>query len=457
MPGTKTHTLDKKYIICFFGIFSLHGAQACGCFTALLRLLGSRLWDCSSLRPFEVLHALQRRIRGESGGGGWRSPCPNEAISRKVLEAMPLLVQSCSSRVAGSGGGGENFGGNRRRELSGVGGEEGSTGRGGSGGETLADAALEFLSVELASLAPARLSVAAGAWSTGSTGQGGGSAGRRAALTRALLGILEVCYGSRRNTGIDPDTVDDADDGREPTAANGPESWPWNAPADISSNGGKGGDGVGRWAAESSAAAGGSSSAGTPRAWWWPRAWPVRSMSSWGPRLADAAGDRGRFFDYRGGVGSGSTGGAAASASAAAVERAADVVGLVLRRHVGAAWRGALSALRGGSGEGLVGNWGGGTGAGAGAREGVEGAGLLPVCRPLLERICLELPLMDLPVVVHAAVFETHGLLALLPLGMIYCTGTVQCFCLSGKGVGGGRGVDDDDIDDDIIFGYYTV
>lgn len=42
---------------------------------------------------------------------------------------------------------------------------------------------------------------------------------------------------------------------------------------------------------------------------------------------------------------------------------------------------------------------------------------VLPLCEPLLTRICVELPVLNFSVRVHAAVFEAHGSIALLPCG----------------------------------------
>ncbi|CAM9371654.1 unnamed protein product, partial [Scytosiphon promiscuus] len=181
-------------------------------------------------------------------------------------------------------------------------------------------------------------------------------------LTRAFLAILEGCYDEKLDDGRDrggcTNNYNGGDGGDRPL---GPGSWPWNTEAKTEITRSRPGAEV------------------VSDRWHPPPPWPVSSLSLWGPRLADVAGDR----ESR------SSGG---SAAVAVVDRAARVVELVLRRHAGEAWKQALSALR-------------------------PSRPVVPLCGPLLERICLELPLMALPVRVHAAVFEAHGWLSLLPCG----------------------------------------
>eukprot|EP00903_Cladosiphon_okamuranus_P019598 g18024.t1 len=345
--------------------------QVCGCLAALLRLLGTGVWEYSSREPLEVLDTIERQTRHDGYGGGAAATgfapgsraqsrqLPNEAVHKKVLETLPMLVASAPAPSASISGR--------------VGGSEKAGSRGSDSSVTppsLADAALGFLSTEIATL------------STGghAPGDQGALTRRRMALTRAFLGVLETCYdggGSEAMNGGDDDPLD-------------PEGWPWNTA-------------VAATTAEAEDAADG----GVSR--WWHPSWPVLSLASWGPRLADIAGDR------RSGGGNGST--SSGGASALVVDRAARVVELVLRQHAGAAWRDALSALRPPLGL----SWGGGSkvhgDAGGREEEEEEKVAVLPLCGPLLERICLELPLMDLPVRVHAAVFAAHGWLSLLPCG----------------------------------------
>lgn len=337
------------------------------------------MWEYSSRQASEVLEALERQTgygddTADFRGTGRRAP-PNEAIQKKVFDMLPLLVSSAAAVDKPSGGtGGDtavygNQGVGGEADLPGVAARRVDDAAAVAGVLPVADAALSFLSREIASL------------SAVTPGANRGAHGRRKmALAKALLGVLETCYNGSAGGGASDDDSD----------LLGPESWPWNA------------------AAASAAAAANS-------AWCHP-SWPVRSLPSWGPRLADIAGDR-SSRDSGEGAGSGST-------AVDVVDRAARVVQLVLRGHAGAAWRVALSALRlppsaSASGSGSAPHT-------SGRMEDEEC--VVPLCGPLLERICLELPLMDLPVRVHAAVFEAHGWLSLLPCGMMerdYFTKTV--------------------------------
>lgn len=119
----------------------------------------------------------------------------------------------------------------------------------------MADIALEFLANELSSTPAVRI-----------PGRDGGG-GYRKALTSALLDVVEVCYGT-------------------PAAATGPDSWPWNSA--TSSMDQEDGAGLGRRAEHNMLSAG----TGSRQRTWWPLTWPVRTLRDWGPRLADAAGDR---------------------------------------------------------------------------------------------------------------------------------------------------------------------
>lgn len=338
-----------------------------------------------------MLEAFQRQSRHSghaaasvgfpSGSGATaraQSRCPpNEAVHKKVVEMLPMLVASAPA-AAGKGsppcggvGGRVQFGGGGGDALSGSWGSAEAR-RVGAGAvapvawttptvgsslpsssfsaTSLAEAALGFLSTEIASLSAGDHAAA----------DQGTISRRRMALTRALLGVLETCYGGSVGTNGGNDPLD-------------PEGWPWNAAAAAPNGGGR---------------------------WWYP-SWPVHSLASWGPRLADIAGDR-------------RSGGGGGGGGAAVVDRAARAIELVLRQHAGAAWREALSALR------LPAPLSGGTAGGRGGAKGEgaeKAAAVLPLCGPLLERICLELPLIDLPVRVHAAVFAAHGWLSLLPCG----------------------------------------
>lgn len=375
--------------------------QVCGCLAALLRLLGTGVWEYSSREPSEVLEAIERQTHHDGHGGGGaaaglapgpraqsRRP-PNEAVHKKVLEMLPMLVASApatsvSSRVGGS----ENAGpcGDERSVTTFEHSADSclassSLAWPSFSSPSLADAALGFLSTEIAVLS-------AGGHAPADQGT---LTRRKMALTRALLGILETCYGG--GGGVAMNGGDD-----DPLH---PEGWPWNAAAGVAT------------AAAVDAADGGDSR-------WWHPSWPVHSLASWGPRLADIAGDR-----RSGGI-SGST---SSGGGALVVDRAARVVELVLRQHAGAAWREALSALRSPLGSSLGGGSVAHGDAGGREQEEEEKMAVLPLCGPLLERICLELPLMDLPVRVHAAVFAAHGWLSLLPCGMCVLRSMQGGFC----------------------------
>lgn len=351
--------------------------QVCGCVTALLRLLGSQIWKHSSLDPSEVLEAIERQARDkreDTAPAGRRGLRPNEAVHMKVLEALPFLVSSAtameSSRVAGGNRDdrdcdrGSYPDGDDRME-----GRETPVGVGGDGPEnSLADDALSFLSTEMSSLSG---SVAVGGC-LDSGADMGSNARRTTALTRALLAVLETCYGrATGGSGVDGGGYSGGNDGSQRGA--GPESWPWNSVARV--------DVV--TPVENAVGGGGAGRHGR-RDRWFPPSWPVRSLPSWGPRLAEKASER-----FKG---------------------AAAVMELVLREHAGAVWREALSALREGSNgpEPLRAAKGSG---------GPEVEKMLPICEPLLKLICLVLPLRGMPVGVHAAVFQAHGWLALVPCG----------------------------------------
>ena len=379
----------------------------CGCFAALLRLLGTGIWSYSSLLPHEVLGAVEQRVRGcegaageGAGQAGLRLP-PNEAVQKKALEILPLLVsssagvQSCAISTGGGRDDGEEviWRGNQGPSTRGDWLTRPGVGGGTQGGiedpgeASLADAVLELISTELADC---RGMVPSMRQQGGLSLQNRGSAiRRRMVLTQALLGVLEVCYGRVVQSASDNGDGDDNNVARTTTAegrgnATGcsrrlsePESWPWNHDSNTFGNS------MGRGPRQRRHLA----------SW----QWPLSSAKSWGPRLADAAGDR---AGYEGG-------------SSVVVERAAIVVELVLRRHAGAAWGEALFALR-------VASSGGPARQADASGAGLEAAvGLLPLCEPLLKRICLELPVLDLPARVHSAVFEAHAWLALLPCGNV--------------------------------------
>lgn len=366
---------------------------------AFIDLLGSRIWQYTTFRPSEVLDAIERRARD---GGGGDKPGQHLAIQKKVLQTLPLLVSSTAdaeqSRFGDGGRGGDRDGvpyGVREAEGRMFGRERergAAAGRGGSVADEglLADAALDFLSREI-SMLPSGVTAGLG----GQVPLQGSNSLGRIALTTALLDILEACYG-RRAVAAGDDTGAIANDrecdvGLQPTL---PESWPWNSGTSVPNVGGRGDIiGTGR-----SAAIGGGGGVGGYRGQrrQWPLSWPVRSLPRWGPQLADAAGARRRDAGEGGGADK-------------LVERASDVVELVLHKHAGAAWRKAIIALRGAPG---------GSASSVDEVECMEeGGDVLPICGPLLERICLELPLMDLTVRVHAAVFQAHGWLSLLPCG----------------------------------------
>lgn len=311
---------------------------------------------------------------GESGGVG------DEAVHKKALEVLPLVVSSSfgiQSCVINPDRGRDGF----------MQGKPGSHDLEYPSGASLADAALEFVSEEISRYRDPVPSERSQAGSS-SLGGRGRSTRKRTALNQALLAVLEVCYGRPGSTMEDRDgngdDVADTAKGREDAMAtvsrqrlSGPDMWPWNAdPGELVENTrGRGSNQLRRSAYSSR--------------------WSLMSIKSWGPRLADAAGDR-DSYETVGGV---------------VVEGAAAVVELVLRRHAGAAWSEALYALRLASSDGPK------------VDRRISFAGVdspLPLCGPLLERLCLELPVLDLPARVHSAVFEAHAWLALLPCGNLF-------------------------------------
>lgn len=398
----------------------------CGCLTALFRLLGPRIWKYSTLRPPEVLDAIERQARdgGEASlgaGGGKRRP--RGAIQKKALQALPLLVSSASSSPSRLLGGrsdghddGMSHGGSLEAEAQGYGGgrERGATGGGGGGGggsvadETpLADDALEFVSREMSALPSA-------AGTPGGRGHGpspesnhGTNSLRRTMLTNALLDVLEVCYNRPVAAGEDAGVsasghgVGEFDDSFRYSK---PESWPWNSGTGVDSAGGVEDD-----------FRGGSGTDGyRRRRRQLPLSWPVRSLPRWAPRLADAVAARSRVAGEGGG----------GEEVSDLVNRASGVMEVVLHQHAGAAWRKAICALRtvpGGSSSHLDEAGSGSSRVGEGKEkeeeEREDEEEVLSIFRPLLERICLELPLLDLTARVHAAVFQAHGWLSLLPCG----------------------------------------
>lgn len=356
--------------------------------------------------------AIERRVRGGRNASGESIP-PNDAILHKALDALPLLVSSVastdSSRVKGSnrrGRGDRGSGGaldvqdygpwqGRSVEKQQTASRRAEGCRESSGADDtplLADTVLEFLCEQISRpLTTTPVTAVAATTAVAERGRGI-SALRGKALAHALLDVLETCYGKPVNDG-------DAHGGR----VRKPESWPWNVAGST--------DGV----SHAISAGAGESTHGTlaphshgddfsrrlrrrngRRS---PLTWPVRSMQRWGPRLADATADLSRL-------------------GSEVVDRAASTVERVLQQHLAVVWREALSSLQHGADDFA-------SPAGVSALEGDgngEGSvddqeGMLPLCEPLLGRICLVLPLMDLPDRVHAVVFEAHGLLALLPTG----------------------------------------
>lgn len=369
----------------------------CGCFAALLRLVGTGIWNFSSLPPLEVLGIVEQRVQlsgggdgasgrtGEGGGGG------DEAVHKKALEVLPLLVSSsfgvqlCAiSPDRGRDRFMQEKPGSHDLEDS----SEGS----------LADAALEFVSKEISRYRDPVTSERSQVGSS-SLGGRGRSTRKRTALNQALFAVLEVCYGCPGSTMEGRESNGDgAGNGREDAMAtenrqrlSGPDSWPWNAdPGELVENSrGRGSNQLRRLGLSSR--------------------WPLMSVKSWGPRLADAAGDRDSYESVGGVV----------------VEGAAAVIELVLRRHAGVAWSEALYALRVASSDRPK-AWGAGPrafGKDVDNDRGNSFVGVdspLPLCEPLLERLCLELPVLDLPARVHSAVFEAHAWLALLPCGNLF-------------------------------------
>lgn len=397
----------------------------CGCLTALFRLLGPRIWKYSTLRPPEVLDAIERQARdgGEAdlgAGGGKRRP--RGAIQKKALQALPLLVSSASSPSRLLDGRSDDHddgmlrGGSLEAEAQGYGRgrERGVAGRGGGGGggsvadETpLADDALEFLSREISALPSS-------AGTSGGRGHGpspesnhGNNSLRRTMLTNALLDVLEICYNrpvaAGEDAGVNASSHGDSEF-KDSFRYSKPESWPWNSGTGVDSAGGVEDD-----------FRGGSGTDGyRRRRRQLPPSWPVRSLPRWAPRLADAVAARSRVAGEGGG----------GEEVSDLVSRASGVMEVVLHQHAGAAWRKAIGALRGvpgGSaprlGEAGSSNSRVGEGKEEGEEEEEDEDEVLSIFRPLLERICLELPLLDLTARVHAALFQAHGWLSLLPCG----------------------------------------
>ena len=141
----------------------------------------------------------------------------------------------------------------------------------------------------------------------------------------------------------------------------------------------------------------------------------MRSLPRWAPRLADAAAARSHL------AGQGGDGEAVSDL----VKRASDVVELVLHQHAGAAWRKAICALRGAPGGSAshLDEAGSSSMVGEEREEEDDEEGVLLIFGPLLERICLELPLLDVMARVHGAVFQAHGWLSLLPCGKYTSSG----------------------------------
>lgn len=366
--------------------------------------MGFRIWVYSSLNSLEALQAVKRQVLGEAGfapGGGAGSCRSNEAIHKKALEILQLLVSSAVEAKSSRNLFGDGRSGSRGDEWRcGAGYEAQVGGHTSERGVTrdfdnstcsfrLADAVLEFLSEEIWSL-----SLATGGHRPES--DQGSNRRRWVVIAQAILSVLEVCYGQPMMAGFRDKEAADSDvqhaadnDSQRPP---GPEKWPWNSCGNV--------DSAEADEYETATPCAGIRFGASParqqeqRALW-PLSWPVRSLPRWGPRLAGIAGERGRS-DVKGAIG-GSAG--------VVVDRAAEVVQLVLRAHVRLAWREALCALRHAT-------------AGSKSLPHIEAEGeALPACQPLLERICLELPLLDIPTRVHAAVFEVHGWLALLPSG----------------------------------------
>lgn len=365
-------------------------SQVCGCFAALLRLVGTGIWNFSSLPPLEVLGMVEQRVKlsgggdGASGRTGESGGVGDEAVHKKALEVLPLLVLS-------------SFG-VQLCAISPDRGRDGSDDLEDPSEGSLADAALEFITKEISRYRDPVTSERSQVGSS-SLGGRGRSTRKRTALNQALFAVLEVCYGFPGSRMEDSEgNGDDAGKGREGPMAttsrqrlSGPEMWPWNADPGkfVENSRGRGSNQLRRLAYSSR--------------------WPLMSVKAWGPRLADAAADRDSYESVGGVV----------------VEGAAAVIELVLRRHAGVAWSEALYALRVASSDRPKAR---GPGHRVMEKDGNRERSIpfigvdspLPLCEPLLERLCLELPVLDLPARVHSAVFEAHAWLALLPCGNFF-------------------------------------
>lgn len=308
------------------------------------------------MRPSEILAALERRCRGDSGGNA-------DGVRAKALKLLPLLVASAPGVCADGGG---------RAAIS------GSLGGHVDNARDLSNAALKFISDELLSLKSSR---GGGHFRATPVMTQNQVSWRRTVLTRALLNVLEVCYGESRD--LEGSNAEGSSEvgGSLHSPLVGSEWWPWN----VATTNLEGGDASGR------------PSQGCDSVALSAMNWPVDSFSDWGPRLADAT-SVSRSHD-------------SSDTALRNVDDATKVARLVIRRHACAVWREALAALRGQDYQSNPGS----------RRDrvevGLKAAGMLPLCKPLLKRICLDLPLLNVSISAHAMVFEAHGSLALLPCG----------------------------------------